>query len=120
MKYMLIYNELQDAFQTRDNPEVAGEYWGAWRQYMDNMGQAGIIESGAALLGPHTASLVRMSGGKRTVHDGPFADSKEQLGGFVIIEVPDLDTALDWAEQAPCAKAGSVEVRPVMPMNSGD
>lgn len=116
VKYMLIYNELEDAFRARENPEEHQAYWGAWQEYMNAMGD--LIREGAALLGPHTASVVTVSDGQRTVHDGPFADSKEQLGGFVIIDVEDLDTALDWAAKAPCARAGSVEVRPVMPMRA--
>ena len=70
---------------------------------------------GDGLQGPHAATTLRVRQGARTVEDGPFADSKEQLGGYFVIDVPDLDTALDWAAQAPCALTGSVEVRPVLP-----
>jgi hypothetical protein len=58
---------------------------------------------------------VRLRDGKRLVQDGPFADAKEPLGGYFVIEVPDLDTALEWAARAPSAAGASVEVRPVMP-----
>lgn len=54
-----------------------------------------------------------MRGDKRQVQDGPFADTKEQLGGYFVIDVADLDAALEWAERAPCAATGGVEVRPV-------
>ena len=58
---------------------------------------------------------MQVAGGKRQVQDGPFADTKEQLGGFFVIDVADLDTALAWAARAPCAATGGVEVRPVLP-----
>jgi hypothetical protein len=79
------------------------------------MAQAGVIVNGDGLQGPHTATTVRIRDGKRLVQDGPFADAKEQLGGYFVIEVPDLDTALEWAARAPSAATASVEVRPVMP-----
>ena len=56
-----------------------------------------------------------MRGGKRQVQDGPYADTKEKLGGFFIIDVPDLDKALEWAARCPAASTGSVEVRPTLP-----
>ena len=58
---------------------------------------------------------MRIRDGKRIVQDGPFADTKEQLGGYFVIEVPDLDAALEWAARAPSAACASVEVRPVLP-----
>jgi hypothetical protein len=58
---------------------------------------------------------VRLRDGKRRVQDGPFADTKEQLGGFIIMELPSLDAALDWAERCPAAATGAVEVRPLAP-----
>jgi hypothetical protein len=70
---------------------------------------------GDGLQGPMLATTLRVIDGKRHVQDGPFADTKEQLGGYFVIEVPDLDAALDWAAKAPCALTGSVEVRPVLP-----
>ena len=82
---------------------------------MGAIAEAGIMVSAAGLHPPHTASTVRVSDGARAVHDGPFADTKEQLGGFCVVDVESLDAALDWAAKAPCATAGSVEVRPVLP-----
>jgi hypothetical protein len=61
------------------------------------------------------ATTIRLAGGKRQVQDGPFADTKEMLGGLFMIEVPDLDAALQWAARCPAADGGSVEVRPMMP-----
>ena len=61
---------------------------------------------------------MRVVDGKRRVQDGPFADTKEQLGGFFVIDVPDLDTALAWAARCPSAARGVVEVRPVWPVGA--
>jgi hypothetical protein len=62
---------------------------------------------------------VRLRDGQRHVQDGPYADTKEQLGGFYLIDVPDLDAALDWAARCPTAADGAVEVRPLVPMTQG-
>ncbi len=114
MHFLMTFNEPPTEFAKRETPE-AETYWGAWTAYMGAIAQAGIMVSAAGLHPPHTASTVRVSDGKRDVHDGPFADTKEQLGGFAVIDVDSLDIALDWAAKAPCATAGSVEVRPVLP-----
>jgi hypothetical protein len=79
------------------------------------MAQAGVIVRGDGLHGPQVATTVRVRDGKRMVQDGPFADTKEQLGGYFVIEVADLDAALEWAARAPSATYASVEVRPVLP-----
>jgi len=71
--------------------------------------------SGNVLQPPETGTVLRVEQGTRHVADGPFADTKEALGGYVVIEVPDLDAALEWAARAPCAVAGSVDIRPVLP-----
>lgn len=115
MQYMLIQNETEEDFARRNDPEKAGEYWGGWTAFIGAMAQAGIIVNGDGLEPPHKATTIRIRDGKRMIHDGPFADSKEQLAGYFIIEVPDLDTALEWAARAPSASTASVEVRPVMP-----
>ena len=115
MQYMLLLNETEGEFAKRNDPEQAGVYWGGWNAFIGAMAQAGIIVKGDGLQGPQMATTVRIRDGKRLVQDGPFADAKEQLGGYFVIEVPDLDTALQWAARAPSASSASVEVRPVMP-----
>lgn len=115
MQYMLLLNESETAFAQRNDPEQAGAYWGGWNAFISAMAEAGIIVKGDGLQGPHTATTVRVRDGKRLVQDGPFADTKEQLGGYFVIEAPDLDTALAWAARAPSAADASVEVRPVLP-----
>ena len=84
--------------------------------YVGAVYESGTVVSGDGLLPPSTATTtLRVRGDKRQVQDGPFADTKEQLGGYFVLEVPDLDSALEWAARAPCASTGGVEVRPVMP-----
>ena len=69
---------------------------------------------GTGLKGTSCATTVRTSKGRQTVHDGPFAEAKEQLGGFYLIEAPDLDAALEVAKKVPLAADGAIEVRPVL------
>jgi hypothetical protein len=80
---------------------------------MGAMYTSGVVLRGDALLPPAAATMVRLEGGKRLVQDGPVAATKEQLGGYVVIEVPDLDAALSWAARCPAASHGAVEVRPL-------
>ncbi|WP_433402107.1 YciI family protein [Streptomyces sp. CA-146814] len=86
-----------------------------WMAYDKDVRDAGILVSGESLADLVTATTVRVSpAGERTVTDGPFAETRELLGGFLVIDVPDLDTALDWAARCPGARdGGSVVVRPV-------
>jgi hypothetical protein len=113
MQYALIYHETATELARRDSD--ASAYWGAWDAYMGAMGAAGIMRGGAGLMPPSAATTLRVVSSDWQVEDGPFADTREQLGGFVVIEVDDLDAALAWAARAPCASAGSVEVRPTLP-----
>lgn len=115
MQYMLMLNETAVEFARRTDPAETQAYWGGWNAFIGAMAQAGVIVKGDGLQGPMLATTVRVIDGKRQVQDGPFAETKEQLGGYFVIEVADLDAALDWAAQAPCAVTGSVEVRPVLP-----
>jgi hypothetical protein len=115
MQYMLMLNETAAEFARRTDPAETEAYWGGWNAFIGAMAQAGVIVKGDGLQGPMLATTLRVIDGKRHVQDGPFADTKEQLGGYFVIEVPDLDAALDWAAKAPCALTGSVEVRPVLP-----
>jgi hypothetical protein len=90
------------------------EHWlGAYKAYMEAMTKAGVLRSSHGLRPTSAATTVRVVGGKTQVLDGPYADSKEQLGGFHIIEAPDLDAAISWAARSPTALHGVVEVRPL-------
>lgn len=115
MHFMLMLNETEADFAARTDPARSATYWGGWTAFIGAMAQAGVIVKGDGLQGPMLATTLRLTDGKRHVQDGPFAASREQLGGYFVIDVPDLDTALDWAARAPCAATGSVEIRPVLP-----
>ena len=96
MKYMLAIYESEADFDRRSN-EGAPDYWTAWMAYANAINGAGIVVGGSPLEPSVTATTLRRTGDARTVQDGPYADTKEQLGGFFLIDVPDLDTALEWA-----------------------
>lgn len=115
MHYVLLYKETAAEVGKRTDPAEADAYWGGWNAYMGAMAQAGVMVSGNGLQPPETGTTLSIVDGVRHVHDGPFADSKEALGGYVVLDVADLDAALEWAARAPCVSAGSVEIRPVLP-----
>jgi hypothetical protein len=85
----------------------------AYKAYMEAMSKAGVLKDSRGLQPTSTATTVRIRSDKTQVLDGPYADSKEQLGGFHIIEVADLDAAISWAARSPTALHGVIEVRPV-------
>jgi hypothetical protein len=91
------------------------DHWlGAYIAYTEAMAKAGVLRNSTGLQPTSAATTVRVANGKTQVLDGPYADSKEQLGGFHIIDVADLDAALAWAARCPTALHGVVEVRPIM------
>ncbi|MDK4702705.1 MULTISPECIES: YciI family protein [unclassified Rhizobium] len=112
MQYALIIRESAEDFRRRADPT----YKNGWIAYTQALIQAGIMTGGAGLTGPETATVVRRQGEDHEVKDGPFPDGKEQLGGFYLIEVPDLDAALEWALRVPISQQGSVEIRPRLQM----
>jgi hypothetical protein len=114
MQFALLIYELPEAFAARKNDDN-DPYLGAWRAYHKALDEAGIFVGGDPLEVPETGTTVRLKEGKRRVQDGPFADTKEQLGGFTILELPSLDEALEWAARCPAASVGAVEVRPLDP-----
>lgn len=112
MQYaLLIYQtpERQHANLDADNDEL----WAPWRAYHQALLDAGVFVAGDALHPASTATTVRMKDGRREVQDGPYADTKELLAGFVTLELPSLDAALEWAARCPAASNGAVEIRPV-------
>ena len=108
MKYALLVHQSQETFDHRDDAMIA-----AGRAYGEALQAAGIFVGGAGLDSPQAATTVSLRGGKRQVHDGPYAETKEFLGGFGIIDVPNLDTALEWAARHPAAAYSSIEIRPL-------
>jgi hypothetical protein len=116
MQYMLIYQETDADFAKRTNPETAAAFWGAWNAYIGALTGAKVIVHGNGLQEPHTGTRVQIRDGKRVIHDGPYADTKEHLGGYFVIDVPSLDEALEWAARSPNATTGTTEVRPILVM----
>ena len=113
MKYALtIYgDEAQREAASEEDRSATSQAYGVLTQEMQ---QQGVLVAGEGLYPTATATTVRVREGERNVTDGPFAESKEQLGGFYVIDVKNLDEAIDWAAKIPGAQHGSVEVRPVM------
>ena len=112
MKYTLLIYENATGLALRTDPKKARAYWAAWPAYTKALQEAGVMVGGAGLELPTTATTVQLRDGKRHVQDGPYADSKEQLGGFYTIDVPNLDAALEWAARVPAAPGSVIEVRP--------
>ncbi len=113
MKYFLLINKDEAKFRALSDAERA-EWQQRYAHYGRKMMESGIVRSGAMLQPTDTATTVRMRGGKRLLTDGPFAETAEHIAGVAIIEVNNLDEALEWAANHPDAEWGSVEVRPVV------
>lgn len=115
MQYMILNYVTPRGFAADGRPEndPDGPAWGA---YTRALGDTGVMIGGNALHPSHAATTVRVRDGQRELHDGPYADTKEHLGGYYIIDVPDIDAALEWAARNPAASSGAVEVRPVLAM----
>lgn len=114
MQFAMLIYESPDAFSTRKK-DASNPYVSAWRAYYKALVEAGVYVGGDPLEVPETGTTVSIKEGKRRVQDGPYADAKEQLGGFTILELPSLDAALEWAARCPAASYGAVEVRPLAP-----
>ena len=108
MKYALLIYETEAG--TELSPEVMGA-WGAFTQELHNSGQ---FIAGEALQQIDTATTVRQRDGAMVTTDGPFAETKEQLGGFYLVDCANLDEAIAWAAKIPNVGRGSIEVRPLM------
>ena len=115
MKYiLLIYAE--EAGWSRLTPEQQKQGVAAYGAYTEALNAAGVRIASDRLRPIATATSVRVVNGETKVLDGPYAESKEQLGGFYMIDVPDLDTALSWAARCPAVEYGTMEVRPIWEM----
>jgi hypothetical protein len=110
MKYALLVYQSQESFDRRNDAATMA----AGRAYGEALQAAGIFVGGGGLESPRAATTVSVRDGKRHVHDGPYAETKEFLAGFGIIDVPDLDAALEWAARHPAAGHALVEIRPVL------
>jgi hypothetical protein len=110
MKYLLLLHVPSD-LREREAVRAPIDVWNA---FTAELSESGALLGWDALQGQEAATTVRERDGERVVTDGPFAETKEMLGGYYLIDVPDLDAALAWAAKVPNAPYGSVEVRPIM------
>jgi hypothetical protein len=115
MKYMLLIYQNEGDWQTAAKAEI-DQRMAAYRAYTDALIQAGAMKDGSRLQPGASATTVQIKGGKTQVLNGPYAETREQLGGYYLIDVSDLDAALSWAARCPGASYGKVEVRPLWVM----
>jgi hypothetical protein len=115
MKYMLLIYSNESAYQALPKAE-AEKSLAAYGAYIEAMKKSGVLVGSDRLRPTADATTVRVADGKTKVLNGPYAETKEQLGGYFMIDVPDLDAALSWAARCPGASHGTVEVRPLWAM----
>jgi hypothetical protein len=115
MKYMLLIYGNEAALQSASKAEV-DRISPAYAAYVEALKKAGVLVGGERLQRSTSATTVRVANGKTQVLNGPYAEAKEQLGGYFMIETPDLDAALTWAARCPGASQGAIEVRPIWAM----
>lgn len=111
--FLLIHDE--ESIMNQMSAEEVGQLLAEYDTFSQELEAAGVIRGGHRLQPVETATSVRVRDGETLCTDGPFAETKEQLGGFYAIDVPDLDQAIAWAQKIPSAKFGTIEVRPEWP-----
>jgi hypothetical protein len=116
MQYLLLLHADENGWSKLTKAEQEQGY-AAYMAYTEALKKAGAHVGSNRLQPVATATTVRVTNGKQQVLDGPYADSKEQLGGYYLIEAPDLDGAIAWAARCPGAGHGTIEVRPVWAMS---
>ncbi len=115
MEYMLLIYSDYSRFEAMSASQKA-EGLAAYGAYTEALQKAGALRGGNRLRPVQSATTVRLKSGKTEVLNGPYAETREQLGGYYLIDVPDLDAALSWAARCPGASHGTVEVRPIWGM----
>jgi hypothetical protein len=115
MQYLLMVYGEEAAMQHRSKEDI-DRVVGAFMAYTDAMKSAGVLVGSNRLRPTSDATTVRIVEGKTQVLNGPYAETREQLGGYYLIDVPNLDAALSWASRCPAASYGTVEVRPIWVM----
>ena len=116
MRYMLLIYDNEALSESRSEAEeqaIFAEYF----KFSDEVRSKGVMEAGDPLMPTSAATTVRVKNGKRLTTDGPFAETKEQLGGYYILNCKTLDEALAYAAKIPAAKYGCIEVRPIMELD---
>jgi len=110
MKYLLLI------YANEASMEDTEQMHAAYGAYTEALQKAGVVLGGNRLRPTTSATSVRVANGKTNVLNGPYAETKEQLGGYYMIDVPDIDAALSWAARCPGASTGTIEVRPIWEM----
>jgi hypothetical protein len=113
MQYMILIYGDEKIYQSMSQADI-GTLMSDFRAFSAALAEAGVMRAGSQLAPVHAATTVRLRGGRPVCTDGPFAETKEQLGGYYLIEVANLDEALLWAGKCPAAATGSIEVRPLV------
>lgn len=119
MRYLLLIYSAEDAGPAPGSPEQEAEM-AEWFAYTEALQEAGALLGGEPLHGKDTAVTVRVKDGQTSATDGPFAETKEILGGFYMIDVETAEEAAEWASKIPTARYGSIEVRPILEIYSAD
>jgi hypothetical protein len=114
MQYLMLIYDVEAGWAKLTAAQQAAIYE-EYGQFSQQIAQSGNLRAGHQLKSVTTASTVRVRDGKRVLTDGPFAETKEQLGGFYLVEAKDLDEAIAIAARIPSARSGSIEVRPIVP-----
>ena len=115
MQYMLLIYDDENVWASMPEEERNAAY-GEYFSYTNELREKGAFVAGDQLQPTAAATTVRVKKGEQVVTDGPFAETKEQLGGFYLVEADSADEALAWAEKIPAARYGSIEVRPLLPV----
>ncbi len=115
MEYLLLIYSNEKTWEAMPKPEL-GAIYGEYMAFTEDIKAKGSYKGGNPLQPTATATTVRVQGGKTLTTDGPFAETKEQLGGYYLVEAKDLDEAIALAARIPSARMGSIEVRPIQKM----
>jgi hypothetical protein len=115
MQYLMLIYGNENAILNAP-PQVTSQMQSAFAAYTEALKKSGALLGSNRLRPTSEATTVRAPNGKKSVVNGPFAETKEQLGGYYLIEAPDLDSALSWAARCPAAQHGAIEVRPIWTM----
>jgi hypothetical protein len=120
MQYLILIYDEETANPSPEPPDPAvwGEVLGQYNAYTEMLKSKGVFIAGEALQPVTTATTLRTQDGQTVMTDGPFAETKEGLGGFYLIEAPDLDAALKYGAQCPGVRYGSIEVRPIVDLEA--
>lgn len=113
MRYLLLIYQNEADYQQRSQEQLTAEYE-AYNAFGEEVTKRGVMQGGNALMPTNTATTVRVRNGRTLTTDGPFAETKEQLGGYYLLNCNDLDEAIELAVKIPAAADGSIEIRPIM------